>query len=123
IAPGISSITGVQVQLTIEGGLNGDLYCYLVHDTGFVVLVNRPGRSDANPMGYEDAGFSAIFTSRATNDFHCYQGCVRQSFKTLAGSPCASAEVYSPDGRESDPNGTIETSPRTEGLASFAGLN
>src|SRR5947207_12143201 len=49
IAPGISSITGVQVQLTIEGGLNGDLYCYLVHDTGFVVLVNRPGRSDANP--------------------------------------------------------------------------
>src|SRR5438552_18064070 len=68
--PGIASITEVQVQLTIEGGMNGDLFCYLVHQSGFAVLVNRPGRSSANPMGYEDGGFSAIFSSQATNDFH-----------------------------------------------------
>src|SRR5437016_2398484 len=58
--PEIASITDIQVQLTIEGGLNGDFYCYLVHDSGFVVLVNRPGLSSANPIGYTDAGFSAI---------------------------------------------------------------
>jgi subtilisin-like proprotein convertase family protein len=123
IAPGISTITDLQVQLTIEGGVNGDLYCYLVHDTGFVVLVNRPGRSAENPVGYEDGGFNATFTSQATNDFHCYQECTGPSFKAVSGSACVSSVVCAPDGRETDPNRTTESSPRTKGLASFAGLN
>src|ERR1051326_8296839 len=108
IAPGISTITDLQVQLTIEGGVNGDLYCYLVHDTGFVVLVNRPGRSAENPVGYEDGGFNATFTSQATNDFHCYQECTGPSFKAVSGPACVSSVVCAPDGRETDPNRTTD---------------
>src|SRR5688572_4755667 len=36
-APQISYVT---VALNISGGYNGDLYAYLVHNSGFVVLLN-----------------------------------------------------------------------------------
>jgi subtilisin-like proprotein convertase family protein len=114
-ATGISSITDIQVQLTIASGFNGDLYCYLVHDSGFVVLLNRPGRSCARPLGYKDAGFSAVFSSRATKDFHCYRDLVPAGF-VLPG-------VWSPDARASDPVKTLDTSARTKDFMSFAGLN
>ena len=119
--PGIAFVTDLQVQLTIEGGLNGDLYCYLVHDSGFVVLVNRPGRSAANSIGYEDSGFSATFSAQATNDFHFYRqtGCASDngSFDMVIAGVCA------PDGRETDPRDAVDNAPRKNGLASFGGLN
>src|ERR1044071_4139758 len=34
-------ITDVSVNLNIAGGWNGDLYAYLSHGSGFVVLLNR----------------------------------------------------------------------------------
>src|SRR6266446_8952819 len=49
--PGLFSITDLKVSLTVAGGFNGDLYCYLRHENGFVVLLNRPGRSAANSLG------------------------------------------------------------------------
>ena len=120
-AQGIVSITDVQVQLTIDGGMNGDLYCYLVHDRGFVVLVNRPGRSSANPIGYEDAGFSATFSSQATNDFHFYQQTASASDSCHPVSIIAG--LCAADAREGDPAAILENAPRTKGLASFEGLN
>ena len=31
--------------LNLSGGWNGDLYAYLVHNSGFAVLLNRVGRN------------------------------------------------------------------------------
>src|SRR5690242_4320481 len=35
------NITDVNVVLNVSGGYNGDLYAYLVHGSGFAVLLNR----------------------------------------------------------------------------------
>ena len=56
-------ITDIQVHLKIAGGFNGDLYAYLVHDSGFAVLLNRPGRTAANPDGSFTTGVDAVFSS------------------------------------------------------------
>jgi len=50
------AITDVNVTLSLSGGWNGDLYAYLVHNSGFAVLLNRVGRATGNPTGYGDAG-------------------------------------------------------------------
>ena len=50
--PDYTSITNLQVRLAISGGFNGDFYAYLTHGAGFSVLLNRPGRTVANPIGY-----------------------------------------------------------------------
>src|SRR6266478_2449799 len=78
--PGPFSITDLKVSVTVAGGFNGDVYCYLRHESGFVVLLNRPGRCATNSMGYEDTGFKATFSASATNDFHRYREC--------SGLPC-----------------------------------
>src|SRR6266403_5121816 len=114
-ATGISSITDLEVRLTIADGFNGDLYCYLVHDSGFVVLLNRPGRSCAYPLGYEDAGFSATFSTRATKDFH--------SYRDQATCGPALSGLWAPDARACDPAQTLDSAPRAKHFSSFAGLN
>jgi len=56
------TVTDVQVTLNISGGWNGDLYGYLVHDSGFAVLLDRVGRT-GNPgetFGYGEAGFTGV---------------------------------------------------------------
>src|SRR5437763_417757 len=40
-----TEITDVNVRLNISGGYNGDLYGYLVHSSGFAVLLNRSGKT------------------------------------------------------------------------------
>src|SRR5437899_5148646 len=54
-----NTIQDVTVRLNVagvSGGWNGDLYAYLVHDSGFAILLNRVGRSSSEPFGYGDAG-------------------------------------------------------------------
>src|SRR5437867_6810492 len=70
-----SSISDVDVRLTISGSWNGDLYGYLVHSSGFTVLLNRVGRTSGSSFGYSDGGFSVTFDDQAsqTVDFHHYQ--------------------------------------------------
>jgi hypothetical protein len=51
-----SRIVDVRVTLEIAGGYNGDLYAYLVHGTGFTVLLNRPG-TGSSLFGYDTPGF------------------------------------------------------------------
>jgi subtilisin-like proprotein convertase family protein len=57
-------ITDVNVYLEITGGFNGDLYGYLVHDSGFTVLLNRVGTgSGSEPQftyGFSTAGFADV---------------------------------------------------------------
>lgn len=115
--PSFSSITEVGVILTISGGFNGDLYGYLVHDTGFSVLLNRVGRTADNSIGYPDAGL-AVFFSDSGSDIHNY----RDVSFTLNGSGQLTGS-WAPDGRTSDPAAVLNTDLPVAMLSSFNGLD
>lgn len=61
------TVTDVSVTLNISGTWNGDLYGYLVHDSGFVVLLDRVGQTDVGANGYSTAGFGGIKISDSAN--------------------------------------------------------
>jgi hypothetical protein len=94
------SLTEVRVYLDLSGGYNGDLYGYLYgylsYETGFCVLLNRPGKTGANPIGYADTGFSATFSDAEVTDVHGGAGtgpdlAERRDFAVIPG---LSATVY-----------------------------
>ena len=58
-----NQITDVTVTLNISDGYNGDLYAYVAHGPGFVVLLNRVGLAASRPFGYGDAGFVSLALS------------------------------------------------------------
>lgn len=57
-----SSGDNVSMTLNISGGNNGDLYAYLSYDGQIVTLLNRPGMSPGNPVGFTGAGFSVTLS-------------------------------------------------------------
>src|SRR5690348_1437831 len=54
------TFTSLSVNLQLTGGWNGDLYAYLVHSSGFCVLLDRVGTgvSGVSSFGYGDAGMN-----------------------------------------------------------------
>jgi hypothetical protein len=83
-------ITSLSVSFTISGGYNGDLYAYLSHGDGLVVLLNRIGRTASDPDGSDTSGFSTfVLNSAAVTDVHAATG--------TAGSPLTG--TFAPDGR------------------------
>ena len=96
------AITDLNVTLNLSGGWNGDLYAYLVHSSGFTVLLNRVGRSGTSGPGYGDAGMDVKLDDLATvangglGDIHTYGTGPTTQDGTLAKS-------YTPDGRNVDP--------------------
>ena len=72
-APG-QTIADLNVSLTISGtglgGFNGDLYVSLEHESGYSVLLNRPGKRTGTPQGYSDSGLNVTFDENATRDIH-----------------------------------------------------
>jgi subtilisin-like proprotein convertase family protein len=103
-------ISNVTLSLNISGGYNGDLYAYLSSDNGgFTVLMNRVGRTGANPIGYSDAGFDVTFSDFATSDVHTYGG---NGGNELTGT-------WQPDARNIDPQLSVDADPRTAFLSSF----
>jgi subtilisin-like proprotein convertase family protein len=114
----IGTIASVTVHLNIAGNFNGDLYGYLVHSSGFTVLLNRPGKTASNSAGYADSGLNVTFQTGATNgDIHLYQNVTLPA----AGSPLTG--TWQPDGRDVDPTNVTDVSPRTTSLTNFIGLN
>jgi subtilisin-like proprotein convertase family protein len=109
---GGGSITNVELTLNISGGYNGDLYAYIAHSTGFSVLLNRVGRTGADPFGYSDAGFSVTFKDSAP-DIHNYGG---NGGLSLSGN-------FSPDARNVDPATVTLLSPQSAYLSSFNDLS
>ncbi|TAK97781.1 MAG: PEP-CTERM sorting domain-containing protein [Verrucomicrobia bacterium] len=105
------TIADVNVSLTFSGGNNGDLYAYLVHSSGFAVLLNRAGRDGGNPFGYANAGMAVTFDDTASNgDIHYYGG---SGVPTLA---------YEPDARNISPLSSaslLAGASRTAWLGSF----
>jgi len=121
-------ILDVNVTLNISGGYNGDLYGYLVHDSGFAVLLNRVGRGSGNSFGYGDAGFGPDASANrftlddgAAGDVHLYgAGAYTLYDGHLTGT-------WQPDGRDIDPllssPSAFDTAARDSLLVSFDDLN
>ena len=101
-------ITGLEVRLNLTGGWNGDMYASLVHDSGFTVLLNRPGNTLLNPGGSSSSGMNITFSDAATTDIHT--GIPNSG--TVTGT-------WQPDGRTADPLLVTNSSPRTAFLSSF----
>lgn len=119
----VSSLSGytiadvnVSIDVTgnFSGGWNGDLYATLSYTpssgpgTGFVVLLNRPGRTSSVPFGYNTASLNVTLDDSAAVDIHVNGG--------------ASTGSFQPDGRNVVPSDSYDTTPRTTSLASFNGL-
>jgi len=111
--PEITSITSVTVGLNFSGGWNGDLYAYLVHGTGFAVLLNRPGRDTATPDGSATVGMAITLDDAAATDIH--------TGIPMTGGPVTG--TWQPDGRTADPLTVLAGDPRGAMLASFTGLD
>jgi hypothetical protein len=110
---GITNIQLVTITLDTTGGWNGDLYAYLVHDTGFSVLLNRAGRTLAALDGSASSGMSITFDDAAAADVHT-------AIPMAGGSVTA---TYQPDGRDVDPLVVFDTTPRSAFMSSFNGLS
>src|SRR6266513_935619 len=114
----IGTIASLKVRLKITGEFNGDLYASLRQGSGFTVLLNRPGKTAANPFGYADSGFDVTFQTGAANgDAHVYQNVTTPA----NGSPLTGA--WEPDGRDVDPTNVTDLSTRATSLTNFNGLN
>jgi subtilisin-like proprotein convertase family protein len=113
---GLFQITDLQVTLNISGGFNGDYYAYLVHDNGFAVLLNRPGRTSGNSVGYADSGMNITLSGSAATDIHYYQTASNPNGGLLTG-------LFAEDGRNVDPTTVIGTEARTALLGSFNGTD
>jgi subtilisin-like proprotein convertase family protein len=117
----VSSVT-VNLNLSVpvgQTGWSGDLYVYLQHDSGLSVLLNRPGRTSDAPFGYGDSQPISITVSDAgaNGDLHTYRPEAATALTgTLSGS-------WQPDGRASDPDAVLTSSPRSATLSQFNGLN
>jgi subtilisin-like proprotein convertase family protein len=116
-------ITSVGVWLNLRGiensGFNGDLYAWLQHDSGFSVLLNRPGRDINTPAGYGDNGIAGWFRDTSP-DVHTYRTTLSGPFPITDNSLLGN---FGPDGRETDPANVVTADPRTALLQSFVGLN
>jgi subtilisin-like proprotein convertase family protein len=115
----IASITEVTLDLEISGGFTGDLYAYLQYDTGFAILLNRPGRTSTSgigSLGYLDSGMTIRLNDGAHNgDLHFYQDVLNPGGGTLTGT-------WQPDGRAVSPLSVVGSENRDATLASFTGL-
>jgi hypothetical protein len=107
----------LDLNLNIEGmsygGFIGDLFVYLAHETDSgtydqVVLLNRPGRSDTLPSGYDDAGLNVTLSDRAQTDIHIYPS---QDYTLNANQ--ALTGTWQPDRRESNPDTVTTEDART----------
>jgi subtilisin-like proprotein convertase family protein len=103
-------IQDVNVRLNISGGYNGDLYGYLVHSSGFAVLLNRVGRTGTDAFGYGDAGFNITLGAVGGTDIHNYGG--NGGSQLVGGS-------WLEDGRNANPASVTDQSSRNALLSSF----
>jgi subtilisin-like proprotein convertase family protein len=113
----IGSISSVKVGLKITGEFNGDLYGYLRHASGFVVLLNRSGKMASNSHGYPDSGFDVSFQHGRTRDIHLYL----HISAPPAGAPLIG--TWDADGRTADPASVTNASGRFSSLTNFNGLS
>jgi subtilisin-like proprotein convertase family protein len=108
--PVYAAVTNLTLDLNLSGGWNGDLYAYLSHGNGFVVLFNRIGRTSATPFGSGSSGMSIELSDSYPSEIHQFSG------PALTGN-------FAPDGRNVSPYNALDTDPRSAFFSSFAGLD
>lgn len=117
ISSDITSIATIEISVTLTGGFNGDYFMYLEHDGGYAVLLNRPGLTVDDDLGYLDSGMAVTFTANAANgDIHQYGEVTDPGGGALTGT-------WQPDGRAVSALVAYDTAPRTALLSSFQGKN
>jgi len=101
------TIASLSVDLHLTGGWNGDLYAYLVHDSGFTVLLDHVGTgvSGVSAYGYGDAGMNVNLAATGTS-IHQYGGNT-----TFSGNPTGTFQTDNTGGSlasflSTNPNGT-----------------
>ena len=101
------TFTSLAVNLQLAGGWNGDLYAYLVHSSGFTVLLDRVGTgvSGLSSYGYGDAGMNVTLVASGTS-IHQYGG-----NSTFSSTPAGSWMTDNTSGSlgsflSTNPNGT-----------------
>lgn len=109
---GMAPVYDVNLLLEVEGGWNGDLYAYLYHNGKISIILNRAGKTLANPFGAGSTGFLLGFDDQATTDVHT----------SLAASGIATG-IFQVDGRLVDPDNVLDTDPRSNLLSIFNGEN
>ena len=62
VSTAASFVSGVSLTIDISGGNNGDLYGYLSYDGQIVTLLNRPGVTGSNPLGFTGSGFDVTLS-------------------------------------------------------------
>ena len=118
VSSAVGNISSLKVRLKLTGEFNGDVYAYLRHTNGFVVLLNRVGKTTSDAFGYGDNGFDVTFQAGAANgDIHAYQNVTTPA----AGFPLTGS--WQPDGRTNDPVSVTDASARSTSLTNFNGLN
>lgn len=100
------TFTSLAVNLNLSGW-NGDLYAYLVHSSGFSVLLDRVGTgvSGVSSFGYGDGGMNVTLAATGTS-IHQYGG-----NSTFSGVPTGTWAVDNTSGSlasflATSPNGT-----------------
>ena len=99
------TFTGLSVDLQLSGGWNGDLYAYLVHSSGFSVLLDHVGVGVSGPFGYGDAGMNVNLAATGSS-IHGYGGA-----NTFSAAPTGSWLTDNTSGSlasflSTSPNGT-----------------
>jgi hypothetical protein len=119
VSSSILVLTEVEVDLTLSGEFNGDLYAYLAYGSDLAILLNRPGVTAVNPVGYADDGFNVTFKDDllSGNDIHLYQ-----PVQTPApGNPLTG--TWQPDARNVSPLTVDDADSRDAFLDGFNGQN
>ena len=99
-----AGITDVNVRLTLTGGYNGDLYGYLVFNTGFAVLLNRVGTGTGSgaqfTYGFSTAGFNNVRLDDQSGNgsIHTVQNPLANGTYTSDGGTLASFNNLDPNG-------------------------
>lgn len=114
VAGGGQAVSSVEVTLTTRNGWNGDMYAYLEHNGVISVLLNRPGRTGADPAGAASSGMLLSFADSALADVHT-------AITGTYGVPASG--TYQPDARDADPGLVTDTSGRSLYLSGFTGQN
>jgi hypothetical protein len=110
----ITSISDLNVSLTITGGAVGYLIIYHSNGSHAAILLNRPGKTLSDDFGFADEGFNVTFDDSGTNG---------DSHLTFTGPLLLTASSWEPDGRLTDPFAVLDSSPRTNFLSGFNSSN
>lgn len=101
------TFTSLSVNLQLSGGWNGDLYAYLVHDSGFTVLLDHVGTgvSGISAFGYGDSGMNVNLAATGTS-IHQYG-----NHSTFSSAPTGTWQTDNTSGSlasflSTSPNGT-----------------